>query len=264
MKIEKKDLLVVYKNSFNSLPLRNFNSVEMDLLFSLMSQLRDKGEDKLIFTFDELKKLSKYNKETAIISFVKDLEKTYTKLTKLNVRFEDDKEIRLFVFFIDYVINKEEQTIRVGVHPEFKNLINELTGNFTKFELNEFTSLKSSYSKTMYRLLKQFRTTGYAVFDINNFRYLLDIPDSYKMGNIDQQILKPIKKELPQYFKNLKINKIKGKGKYKRNIVKIEVLFNPQNDVENGYKVFRDSDGLYYTKHLYDFNVEEVRKTYPD
>ncbi|MGO3751587.1 MAG: replication initiation protein [Peptoniphilaceae bacterium] len=68
----------------------------------------------------------------------------------------------------------------------------------------------------MYRLLKQFKATGYAVFEIDNFRNLLDIPDSYKMGNIDQQVLKPIMSELPQFLKGLKINKIKGTGKYKK------------------------------------------------
>ena len=33
---EKREDLVVYKNEFNTIPLRNFTAVEMDLLFTLM------------------------------------------------------------------------------------------------------------------------------------------------------------------------------------------------------------------------------------
>lgn len=35
--------IVVFKNSFNTVPLRNFTGREMDLLFAIMAQMRDKG-----------------------------------------------------------------------------------------------------------------------------------------------------------------------------------------------------------------------------
>ena len=261
---EKREDLGVYKNEFNTIPLRNFTAVEMDLLFTLMSQMRERGTTDLKFGFEELKQLSKYNKENAIDSFVNDLEKTYDKLIQLNVKCGTSRKWTKFVFFTRYSVDKDEQTIDISVNPEFEHLINKLTGNFTKFELEEVTQLKSSYSKGMYRLLKQFRATGYAVFDIDNFRNLLDIPDSYKMGNIDQQILKPIEKELSKFFKHLKITKIKGIGKYKKNVVKIEFTFKKQDGIkDNGYRKFRDENGNYYEKHLYDFEDNEINKTFP-
>ena len=52
--------------------------------------------------------------------------------------------------------------------------------NFTIFELLEFTSLSSKYSKTLYRLLKQWRTQGEYIFhDIADFREKMDIPESF-------------------------------------------------------------------------------------
>ena len=69
----------------------------------------------------------------------------------------------------EYRINSNEQFINIGTNPKFEHLINNLTHNFTKLELTELTSLISSYSKTAYRLLKQFRTTGYAIFEIDKF-----------------------------------------------------------------------------------------------
>ena len=67
----------------------------------------------------------------------------------------------------------------------------------------------------MFRLLKQFRTTGYAYFTKDDFHELLDIPKSYKQGNIDQKILNPIKTELTPLFRGLTIKKKYGKGRGK-------------------------------------------------
>ena len=56
-------------------------------------------------------------------------------------------------------------------------LLNQLTSNFTRFELKEFVTLKSSYSKEFYRRMKQFKNTGFWKCSIEEFRYLLDIPE---------------------------------------------------------------------------------------
>lgn len=78
-------------------------------------------------------------------------------------------------------------------------------------------------------MLKQFRTTGYAIFEIDKFLELFYIPSSYKQYNINQRAIQPIKNELSQYFKNLKINKIsKGRG---RKITHIEFIFDVEDDV---------------------------------
>ena len=73
------------------------------------------------------------------------------------------------------------------------------------------THLKSTYSKNMFRLLKQYKHTGYMKIKVEDFRDRLDIPDSYRMSNINQFVLKPIINELSPIFKNLNINKIKAK-----------------------------------------------------
>lgn len=260
---KKSNSIVVYKNDFNSVPLRNFTATEMNLLFTIMSKMRNQGLSTVKFNFHELKELSKYNKETAIKSFVDDLESTYDKLIKLNVKIGNSREWTKFVFFTKYKISLDNQTIEIEINEEFKHLINEISGHFTKLELEEITSLKSSYSKNLYRLLKQYRGTGYRIFTIEEFRELMDIPDSYKMGNIDQQILTPIKKQLPPYFPNLKIKKIKGKGKDSRKIKYIEFRFSNDDGLSKGKRTFRDKNGEYYEKYISDFTEEEIKKAYP-
>lgn len=263
--MDKDTQLVVYKNEFNTVPLRNFTSVEMDLLFTIMSQMRDKGLTEMEFTFNELKHLSNYNKETAIQSFINDLEKTYDKLIKLDVKIGTEKNFTKFVFFTRYSINSDKGTISIKVNEDFAPLINELTGNFTKFELEEITNLKSSYSKSCYRLLKQFRKTGYFKIDIDQFRDLLDVPKSYNMSNLTKRVLDPIQKELPQYFKGLKVHKEKNDRRNKRIVSHIVFIFEPQNDIKKtGYTTFRNEQGDYEEKHLYNFTDEEIEKEFPE
>jgi len=255
--------LVVYKNEMNTVPLRNFNSNEMDLFFSICSRMRDEDLNTITFDFEQLKELSVYRRG-ATERFVADLESVYSKLIQLDFRVETEKKIIKFVLFTRYEIDKEKETVSIKTNEDFKDILNNLIGNFTKFELEEFTELRSSYSKTAYRLLKQFRRTGYYIVQIDEFKRLFDVPKSYQMYNITQRILEPIQDELPKFFKNLKINKLRGKGKRKRYIENIEFKFEPETDINNHSKKFRDSDGNYYERRLEDFTNEEIKKTFPE
>lgn len=216
--------LVIYKDELNTVPLRSFNSKEMDLFFSICSQMRNRGLEIITFDFDELRELSDY-KYTAYDRFIKDVEGVYDKLIQLNIKIGTPTEFTKFVLFTEYTVSAKNETVTIQVNHKFKNILNDIFGGFTKFELEEFTMLNSSYSKTAYRLLKQFRSTGYYIVQIDEFKRLFDIPESYQMNNIDQRVLSPIEKELPEYFKNLKITKLRGRGKRKRNIEHIEFKF---------------------------------------
>ncbi|BDP62489.1 hypothetical protein EfmJHP38_34270 (plasmid) [Enterococcus faecium] len=55
----------------------------------------------------------------------------------------------------------------------------------------------------MFRLLKQYRTKGFAYFSKEDFLELLDIPKSYKQPDIDKRVIKPIRQELTAIFKGL-------------------------------------------------------------
>lgn len=90
--------------------------------------------------------------------------------------------------------------------------MNNLNANFTRFELEEFVKLKSTYAKNLYRLLKQYRTTGERYFDTNEFKELMAIPKTYSTGNIQQKVIKPCMNELKKIFSNLEIEVIKSKG----------------------------------------------------
>ena len=77
----------------------------------------------------------------------------------------------------------------------------------------------------MFRLLKQYRSTGFFRINVDEFKRLLDIPKSYTMKKIGVKVLGPIEKELVSYFNDFKINKIKSG----RSITELEFTFKPQH-----------------------------------
>ena len=102
-------------------------------------------------------------------------------------------------------------------------------------------SLSGKYTKTLYRLLKQFRNTGLLKIDWSEFCKIMNIPESYKQADIDKRILNPAIKELSAeqnlftnekktIFKNLTYKKIKdpkGRGRGGK-VIGIEFYFTPE------------------------------------
>ena len=210
------DLMVVVHNDFNNVNLTGLKEKELDLLISLCYKLRDEGIEEVKLSFEELKKLSQYE-DRHIERFVKDLDSVYKKLIELNFRYEDENKIIRFVLFKSYEIDKNNKTVTIAVNEKFKYILNELTGNFTRFELNQFVSLSSQYAKHIFRLLKQFNGTGWREFLLYDFRELLNIPEKYRISEIDKYVInEKIIEELRKSFKNLKVLKIKkGREVYK-------------------------------------------------
>lgn len=223
---------VVYKNEMNLVPLRRFTATEINLFFAMCNKLKEQDTNTLRLSFDELKKLSNYSPETRNINrFANDLDNVYKKMLNLTIRYEDDDVIERFVLFNHYRIHKREQYLEISTSSNLKHILNSITNNFTKFELKEMTRLKSTYSKNMFRLLKQYKHTGYLKIHIDDFKNRLDIPKSYRMTDINKNVFKLIIIELGSIFNNLTINKIKAKKG--RKIEWIEFTFDAEKRIHN-------------------------------
>lgn len=213
--------VVKYENSLNDVSFRKFNPNELDLFFSICSKLKDKYTEEIEFTFEQLKDLSNYS-PTSVKRFMNDLDKTYTKMLSLTYGERTERRIKRFVLFTKFDINADTQTVRISINKEFEFLLNDFEV-FTKFELREFTEINSSYAKAIYRKLKQFKSTGYYTVSIEEFKRLLDIPESYRMYDIDRRILDKSMKELKPLFKSLRYKKEKAKKGNK--IARISFMF---------------------------------------
>ncbi len=221
--------IVKYHHELNTIPLRKFTPVEMNLFFSIVSRMREKGDKTVRFTFDQLKDLSNY-KATANVRFVEDLKATYEKILSLRFgrRSESGLSYDMFVMFTEFKINGDVENpyVDIRIYEKALPLLNNLD-EWVRYSLQQFNELQSGYAKTMFRLLKQYRTKGFAYFSKEDFLELLDIPKSYKQPDIDKRVIKPIRQELTAIFKGLTIKKKYGKGRGKP-VIGYQFTFKPE------------------------------------
>ena len=227
------DTIVKYNNQFNQVALRNFSSQELDLLISISSKVREKGTEIIEFTFFELKKYINLKSKHSNVEFMKNIINVNRKLLALNFTFINGNVIEQFTLFNKFKVDGDTQILYVSVNEEFFFLLNQLTSNFTRFELKEFVTLKSSYAKEFYRRMKQFRSTGFWKCNIEEFRNLLDIPEKYRIVDIDKYVLKPVVKELGEKY-NLQIEKKYGfnGGRGRSRVIGFEFRFSTDKNLE--------------------------------
>ena len=213
--------IVKFHNDLNNIKFSSFRAVEFDLFFAILYKLKDKQEEEIILTFEELKKLSEY-KKTQNKYFIDSLIEINQNLLSIKLNFKNYTE-GLYIgatFFTYYEINEQEKTLSISVNRKLTYLINDLTKNFTQLELKKMSQMSSKYSKIIFRFLKQYdntkNNTNFWEIEINEFKELLNIPSSYLMANIDTRILKPALSELSPLFYNLKLIKKKRGRKIDR------------------------------------------------
>lgn len=201
--------VVKYHNKLNTISMRKWTAEEMNFFFSVIAKVRDKGTKLIKFDSDELKELSgfadKHEKR-----WITTMDKVSDKA--LNLKYSEErgsKKIRMNLFTY-FEVDSLERTVEVEVSSKFEYVVNQLEAQFTQYELAEFTEIRSTYAKTMYRLIKQWRTVGKKEFHILEFRELLEIPKSYTNGEISRRVLEPIEKELSNYFLGFKYEIIKS------------------------------------------------------
>jgi len=221
----KKNYITKYQNDLNLVPLKDFKAIEIDLFFSICTKIKEQGTRKVKYTFEDLRELSNYHSHNTRERFINDLQHVYDKMQQLVYTERTEKKIRKFNLFSFYEIDLEDDYVEIVLNKDLEHILNNLTGNFTRFELREFTSIQSAYSKNMFRLLKQFRNTGLYKVSLDDFKELLDIPRSYQMSDIDKRVLKPIQRDLADSFQNLEVKKIK-KG---RKVVALEFTFDKES-----------------------------------
>ena len=200
--------LVVYHNDINKVSFAGFKEKELDLFFGICFKLKETGNDEIELSFSELKKI------TGLVDNPKRF-KIYIdgmnrKLASLTHQVEIAPNVfEMFVLFTNFTSDYNNNTLTIKVNTKFEYILNHLIGNYTKFDLIEFVGLTSTYSKNIFKLLKQWESIKVKEFKIEEFRQLLGIPVKYRMSELDKFVLTPIMTELPHYFSNLRFEKIK-------------------------------------------------------
>ena len=204
-----KNEVVKYHNDLNTVTMRKWTAEEMNFFFSIIAKVRDEGTQEIEFNTDEIQSIANFDKRNPK-RWVDTMTNTADKISQLTYIERTTEKISVMTLFSRFDIFPKERKVIVQVSPNFDYMVNRISANFTSYELHEFTQIRSTYAKSVYRLLKQWRTIGKKEFNINEFKRLLDTPEYYGPSEIDKNILKPVSRELTQYFKNLKVKKVKA------------------------------------------------------
>ena len=205
--------VVQYHNYLNALVFKEFNASDYDFLMYLCAQMKDQDVNTMTFSLSEIRTVTGYDYHISNANFINVIEKMNEKLMRITAKVRDGSKTIMFVLFPTFVTDMETNTLTVRVNPDFKFLLNELTKNFTQFELAEFTELSSKYSKTLYRLLKQFRSTGEYHVTIEELRKLLGCPEKLENRYMMRDIITPAVTELQKEFPCLKCEPVRARTK---------------------------------------------------
>lgn len=201
--------VIKYHNDLNTVIMRKWTAEEMNFFFAIIAKARNQGVKELHFNTDEIKKLVNFTQKDEK-RWKEAMKSTARKVTQLTYFEDDGKKFKVMPLFSLFEVDYEEKTVKVEVSKHFEYILNRLEVQFTQYELEEFTNIRSTYAKTMYRLLKQWRTVGKKEYGVNELRVFLDVPESYSNGEVTRRVLEPIQKELSNYFLNFKYKVIKS------------------------------------------------------
>ena len=202
--------------------MRKWTAEEQNFFFAIITQVRDKGTQTVKFNKNDLADIANYSLEhnkrlhTTMTELKKKVgeinytETTRDEVTKLN---REDTYYLFERFSFEWTDDHSHMAAEIQVSDHFQYVVNKLEAEFTQFELKQFTSIRSTYAKEMFKKLKQWRTIGKKEYSIQEFRDMLQVPKSYRATDINTVILKPILEELSNYFQNLKVTPLKARSK---------------------------------------------------
>ncbi len=131
------------------------------------------------------------------------------------LKIEIPSTFRKYIFTqkdIDLIVKaKHNKKMQIEELDYWNNTLKNKKKDLVLLKEADIFNIKGKYAKRLYTLLAQNSLTRKYEKDLKGFREILEIPQAYKMGNIDQKVLNPAIKEieLKTKIRNIKINKIK-------------------------------------------------------
>lgn len=209
--------VVAYKNDFNYLALKSFSQTDQDVFFTIIQEARvgfakekDKRSGDLllppelrskflpIFTiklpFAQLKKtilfMGRSNRE-----FVETLEGFIAKLRSIDFKqvMSNGRIINYASLFYGATLLLDKEELQLKMDYAACKLLYDCKDKFTCFQLQEFVNLGSKYSKSLFRLLMDYKDTGFFIMRWDDFTRYMDFPDKFRTCDVDSVLDRCIK-----------------------------------------------------------------------
>ena len=119
-----------------------------------------------------------------------------TKILK-NIDNEDKHLIDGSPFFENFFIDENREILGVRITFFAYSMINEF-GNFMSFDMEEFCSFENKYTKSLFRLLKQYENSDskQIIMDKNEFQKFINAPAKYDVVDLERKTIVPSVNEI--------------------------------------------------------------------
>lgn len=244
----KDNAYTTYHNNTNKVNLGKLSEREANLLFAIFQKIKDQGNTLIRFEPQDLKRMlnidiSNERLSEVVIKLWNSIKTAdFWEVRDIIVNGRECVSEKNYMLFqvCEIVSDKETKEflyMDIQLNTGYNYLLNNLgMGQYTSFNLLEFQQVRGKYAKTLYRLLKQYKSTGILSVEWGQFRELLDIPKDYTMPNIDKFVLKIALKELRKIypFEHLSYKKERRNSHDKRKVTHIDFYFEqlPQGETK--------------------------------
>lgn len=202
-----KSSLVEYSKEFAT-SINEYSAYEMDLVLCLAYVARKLIKDHKNVPIDQnlilqlpaanIKKILQGNVSTTR------LKKSLISIYNTNVFFREDNFNKVRHIFEGLDFTDDCKEIYFELKKEFIHLFFNLTGNFTRHEILEFTRIKGKYAKKIYQIVMSYRDLKKVEFKADTFRKMLDIPTKYRWTDIETKVMDKVREEFKDKKTNIK------------------------------------------------------------
>ena len=248
----KNSQSLVYRNDFNTIPMPDLNSRQMDIFIKVLYELYNSEAREIQLNshefFKNIKKNLHRNRLIALFKGFAD------KILKFNLKFAKGDQLIAFVCIEKCVWDLKENTLKFTAQKDFYELLMDRKKSYTMLNLEEYWGLKSEYAKRLYPLLMQFENAKpnengeqELIMKWDDFKEKLHIPKHYKSNNISQKVINvaiaDLTKERDLFsgnrptFKGLKEERFYKKGFAGRPIDRIKFTWISQKEVRKAEKI---------------------------
>lgn len=229
---------LVYRNEMNSITFPNFTAMDFNLFFTmcyyaskyyekhgLMKIIRNDKRDNfsnfITIKFDDLKiflpqiknkkrffaEIAKFMRYKIRLVGVDTLRynqiENNGKVENLN---DGTRELEGSIFIQRYLVDEKNEKLHFELTPYAYKMLSKFS-HFMSFDMKEFCSFENKYTKTLFRLLKQYENSSHHTSKDNpnakvitmskdEFMEFMDTPSDYNVNDLERKVIEPSIKEI--------------------------------------------------------------------
>ena len=168
---------------------------EINLILTLLTAIKKEDEDFKDYTFT----LAEFNQKTKKSMTTKDLNNTVKSLMSKPLEiYISEKKWKIFHWFSYFECNNSLITCRFD--KALKPYLIEIKDRFVISDLRMILPMRSSYSKRMYLLLKEYAKIGMRTFNVEELQETLKVPKSFKVySEFKKKVLKKSEADINKF-----------------------------------------------------------------